>query len=471
MYYRAVALILVLIVSAIRDEETNHTGHTKPGAEHSVPPELAAKHSDAHSGHGGHLELLTVLQDAPAKISPKFLTGKAMLDYATIIDGSGIAHNLVTAILPVGDANDRPIGFVRYQIDVDKITNAYSSGLSWFAALLVAFGAAIFGVPVLGFLVQKRVAELSNRDAKYLASFDALTGLLNRRGFISRAEAKIEKGAVLQVAYLDADQFKSINDTYGHAIGDAYLCFVAGVIKDVFDGSALVSRLGGDEFVIATFRDEKFDVERAFEQLRLRCAKEIELQGITIRSSVSIGIAPCTADHTLEQVLKDADLALYFAKAEGGNCVSVFDQKMGIEMERRRVLEARLREAAVSNDFSIFYQPLIDAKSHKTFGYEALLRLESAEGCLISPTDFIPLAEKMGLIEDIGTWVINTATQQIAEMDSEAIVAINLSTEQFNSGRLIGIVQDALARSNLSPSRLELEITESLLLDNSLLSY
>ncbi len=448
-----------------------HTGHQNHDVGHSMPSELLSEEGGDHAGHGvdhsKHLAALVALQDVPPRVEIDLSQEGALTDYSTLFDASGAKHQLVTALLPVRNREGQPLGSVRFKVNVDQITSAYSTGLSWFALLLVGFGAAIFGVPVLGFLLQKRIADQSNKSAKYLASFDALTGLLNRRGFISRAEIGIADKTISHIAYMDADQFKAINDTYGHATGDAYLRFIAKTVQGLFEGPSLVSRLGGDEFVVTVFNLEQTEFQRILEELRIACSQEIDLNGVTIRSSVSIGIAPYVKGHTLDQVLTDADMALYFAKAEGGNCISIYNPKMGIEMEHRRALEARLRQAVETHDFSIHYQPLIDAKTLDVFGYEALLRLSDSEGFLISPEDFIPLAEEMGLIEKIGTWVINTATRQIAEMDNNVVVAINLSTEQFKSGKLVEIVRNALANANLPPSRLELEITESLLMDNS----
>lgn len=203
------------------------------------------------------------------------------------------------------------------------------------------------------------------------------------------------------------------------------------------------------------------------DKLRAICAEEIDLNGVTVRSSVSIGVTRFDGDPTLEDLLSKADMALYFAKAQGGNSVSVYDPAMSTEMEHLRALEARLREAVTKCDFALHYQPLIHSRTRQVFGYEALLRLNDRDGNSISPEAFIPLAEKMGLIEEIGTWVLYAATRQIADMNARDVIAINLSPEQFKSGKLVGIVKDALSQADLAPSRLELEITESLLLDDS----
>lgn len=410
---------------------------------------------------------ISPIPEAPDRLGNSLLTASPTMEENAGSIAAQAGSPMVTAIIPIYDRSDNQLGYVRYVVVVNDVMAAYSSGLTQFAVVLVIFGIAIFGVPAIGYVIQKRIADRSNSDAKYLASFDALTGLLNRRGFVARANRKVEGKAIKNLAYLDADAFKSVNDTYGHAVGDAYLQNIAEAIKTLFGDTSLCSRLGGDEFVIAdtTLGDDEM-VDR-LDKLRAICAEEIDLNGVTVRSSVSIGVTRFDGDPTLEDLLSKADMALYFAKAQGGNSVSVYDLAMSTEMEHLRALEARLREAVTQCDFALHYQPLIHSRTRQVFGYEALLRLNDRDGNSISPEAFIPLAEKMGLIEEIGTWVLYAATRQIADMNARDVIAINLSPEQFKSGKLVGIVKDALSQADLAPSRLELEITESLLLDDS----
>ena len=427
----------------------------------------STRHMDMAGGHEGHGMPISPIPEAPDRLGNSLLTASPTMEENAGSIAAQAGSPMVTAIIPIYDRSDNQLGYVRYVVVVNDVMAAYSSGLTQFAVVLVIFGIAIFGVPAIGYVIQKRIADRSNSDAKYLASFDALTGLLNRRGFVARANRKVEGKAIKNLAYLDADAFKSVNDTYGHAVGDAYLQNIAEAIKTLFGDTSLCSRLGGDEFVIAdtTLGDDEM-VDR-LDKLRAICAEEIDLNGVTVRSSVSIGVTRFDGDPTLEDLLSKADMALYFAKAQGGNSVSVYDLAMSTEMEHLRALEARLREAVTKCDFALHYQPLIHSRTRQVFGYEALLRLNDRDGNSISPEAFIPLAEKMGLIEEIGTWVLYAATRQIADMNARDVIAINLSPEQFKSGKLVGIVKDALSQADLAPSRLELEITESLLLDDS----
>lgn len=390
-----------------------------------------------------------------------------MSEYYQGLDATGQDLQYVTVLLSLEDAAGDRVGYAEYEVDISEISTVYSSGLVSFAVLLVVLGAAVFGIPALGYISQKKLTDRSTSKANYLVNFDALTDLLNRRGFLRRAMRALEKGSLSHLAFLDVDQFKNINDTYGHATGDAYLCHVSNLIKHHFDDTAFLSRQGGDEFIIAVVDEAKIDVVQTMEKLRQDCAQEVLLNGLTINSSLSIGIVQVTAGYTLDDVMSDADVALYFAKAEGRNCVAVFDSSMGHRLQRRRLLEVRLREAMEREEFILHYQPLIDAKSHKLIGYEALLRLHDSNGVPVSPDEFIPIAEEMGLIDQMGSWVLFEATQRISEISDSLWVSVNLSSEQFNSGNLPETVKSALDQAGLPASRLELEITESLLLDGS----
>jgi len=374
---------------------------------------------------------------------------------------------IARVVMPLLGPQSEQLGYVKYKIDVTQVTGAYASGLVWFGLALALFGAAVFAIPAAGFVVQRNLAERSHRNAKYLASFDALTGLLNRRGFIKQVQACIDAGRVSHMAYIDADNFKAVNDTYGHAVGDAFLKYIADEARRLFPSSALLARLGGDEFVIAIKSHTDIKAQEKLDQLLEQCTSSITLNDVTITPSISIGLCTVGDQTSLETALKDADTALYTAKSDGGGRIALYTQDMGRKMEERRALEARLRDAIANEDFFLHYQPLVDASTKSLVGHEALLRLTDISGKLVPPDHFIPLAEEMGLITDIGAWVLREATRAIAELDDTSMIAINLSAEQFKSGGFVETVSDALSRAGLPAHRLELEITESLILEDS----
>ncbi len=358
-------------------------------------------------------------------------------------------------------------GFVKFFVDVTALRRAYLGGLWWLASLTALFGVLLFAIPALAFVLQKRLADRSRSDARYLASHDALTGLLNRHTFMERAEEIIERRGLSAVAYLDADEFKTVNDTYGHAAGDAYLKHIGNALEAACTSKDLVARFGGDEFVVALSEPAASDdVTERLEAIRTACAQDLHVNGLTIGSTVSIGAVHVHGELDLDRHLAHADTALYFAKSSGRNVVSTYTPDMSDMLHKRRELEALVRDAAAHDRFSIYYQPLVDAISHEIVGYEALLRLRDLDGKPVSPADFVPVAEDLGLIEEIGCWVLEQATRDIAAQPGDPFIAVNLSAAQFKSGRLVEHVKAVLSATGLPARRLELEITESLLIEN-----
>ncbi|HTF64466.1 MAG TPA: EAL domain-containing protein [Edaphobacter sp.] len=303
----------------------------------------------------------------------------------------------------------------------------------------------------------------------HMALHDALTNLPNRLFFREQIETRLgqlgrdEKFAVL---CFDLDKFKSVNDTLGHAFGDELLRQVAERMGKCLRKGDTLARLGGDEFAI--FQAHGGQAEDA-SALAVRLIGEIgapfDLDGHQVVIGVSIGIAIAPRDATeSDQLLKSADMALYRAKAEGRGTYRFFEPEMDRLMQARRALELDLRKAIVNNEFEVYYQPLINLQSEQICGFEALLRWNHPERGLIPPLDFIPLAEETTLIVPIGEWVIRNACDEAAKWPKEIRVAINLSPVQFQMRNLSQMVMSALAHSGLAAERLELEITESVLL-------
>src|SRR3984893_17538710 len=309
----------------------------------------------------------------------------------------------------------------------------------------------------------------AEEQIRHLAHYDALTDLPNRALFHERLRQRLDQivpGEQLAVLYIDIDEFKSVNDSLGHMIGDELLKSVALRLGQCIDGADFVARLGGDEFAIVqtAVKDpaEVVDlVTRAFDAIREPC----ECLGHQVASDASIGIA-LAPQHgiDLDQILKNADLAMYAAKSAGRRTWRFFEPAMDAHVKARRLLETDLRKAIIDGSFEVYYQPSVTLEHNKIVGCEALLRWRHSERGMISPAEFIPVAEETGLIDELGEWVLTTACAEAATWPDDIKIAVNVSPVQFKSGTLALKIVAALAASGLQASRLELEITEAVLI-------
>ena len=313
------------------------------------------------------------------------------------------------------------------------------------------------------------IVERENRIS-HLAFHDSLTGLPNRTFFrqaleqaIGRAPRAHEQVAVL---CLDLDGFKGVNDTLGHPIGDALLRHIGDVLIELAS-DCLVSRLGGDEFAIILGGRFDPDRPRGLAQAVLdRASKPMCVEGHQIATGCSIGIAIGPADGTdPDQLLKNADLALYRAKRDGRGVFRFFEASLDAAARRRRQLELDLREALQTGQFRLNYQPIYDLKAGRIGGFEALLRWNHPTRGNVPPTEFIPVAEDTGLIIAIGDWVMQEGCRQARHWPEHVRVSINVSPLQFRNPGFQAVILQALARSGLAPDRLEIEITESVFLE------
>ena len=307
---------------------------------------------------------------------------------------------------------------------------------------------------------------------RHLARHDPLTNLPNRLLFQERlADAMVRsaRGEKIAVLCVDLDQFKTVNDTCGHAAGDALLRQVADRLRASVRETDTVARLGGDEFaIIQCVADQPQGAttlaSRVIESLALPCV----VGERRIEAGASIGIALAPDDGPAgEQLLQCADLALYRAKAEGRGTYRFFEAAMDAKMRARRSLEIDLRHALDRGEFTVFYQPLVCLEQCKTIGFEALLRWRNPQRGLIPPAEFIPIAEDIGLISQIGAWVLTKACEDAAQWPGDIKVAVNLSPAQFKNPRLVLDVASALGSSGLPARRLELEITETVMLHDT----
>jgi diguanylate cyclase (GGDEF)-like protein/PAS domain S-box-containing protein len=318
-------------------------------------------------------------------------------------------------------------------------------------------------------ITERRKAE---SNIAHMAHHDALTGLANRvllRERLETALLSVHRGGSLAVLYLDLDHFKSINDTLGHSIGDEFLKVIATRLSACVRGSDTVARLGGDEFVILlTGLQEPAEAETLATRVREAIAAPIDLNGHQIVADVSIGISIAPNDATTsEQLLVNADMALYGAKSSGRGTYRFFEPEMDARVKARRALELDLRRALTAGEFELYYQPLVNIERNEIVGCEALLRWHHPERGLIPPGEFIPVAEETGLIASIGEWVLKAACTEAAMWPDHIKVAVNVSPTQFKSRGLALTVVNALEQSGLSPRRLELEITEAVLMQNN----
>jgi diguanylate cyclase (GGDEF)-like protein/PAS domain S-box-containing protein len=300
----------------------------------------------------------------------------------------------------------------------------------------------------------------------HMALHDALTDLPNRTRFQERlreALARVERGEKLAVHCLDLDNFKNINDALGHAVGDELLksvaCRLRGCVRDV----DAIARLGGDEFaIIQSPIDGPADAARLAQRIRDEIGRPFDLGGVQAVCNASIGIALAPADATEpEALLKQADMALYGAKAEGRGVYRFFQPEMDARMRLRHAIEQDLRDAIAEGAFLLHYQPVIDIASGEVCGLEALLRWPHKERGLIPPIEFISIAEESGLIIPLGEWVLRRAIADAARWPEHIRIAINLSPVQFRSHALVQTVIAACAAARVAPSRLELEVTEA----------
>ncbi len=305
----------------------------------------------------------------------------------------------------------------------------------------------------------------------YLASHDPLTGLPNRTLLHDRLGREMDvaraRNHILALHYLDLDHFKNVNDTLGHAVGDSLLREVANRLLSCVRQGDTVARMGGDEFAVlqgglGNVDDAKQLAERVIDVL----AEPIEIAGrrLFVGTSVGITVFPGDADGP-DDLLRNADLAMYCAKKDGGNLYHFFDTVLNEEAHRRATLEHSLREAIALNQISVVYQEQVAVPTGRVTGVEALLRWQHPEHGVVSPDEFIPVAERCGLINQLGTWVLREACRQATRWDQQGMppltMAVNVATAQFRGGDMPRLVAEALADCGLPASRLELEITET----------
>jgi diguanylate cyclase (GGDEF)-like protein/PAS domain S-box-containing protein len=314
--------------------------------------------------------------------------------------------------------------------------------------------------------------QRSEERIAHMARHDALTDLPNRIMLRERLEhelKRVKRGECLAVLCLDLDQFKSVNDALGHPIGDELLKLVGERLRACTREPDTVARLGGDEFaIIMTQMQQPTDAAVLARRIRDSIAKPYQIDGHQIVTDISIGISVAPMDALdAEELMRNADMALYGAKGDGRGTFRFFEPEMNTRMKARRELEMDLRNALAGRKFELYYQPLVDLRSNAITAFEALLRWNHPTRGVVSPADFIPIAEETGLIVPLGEWVLRTACAEAVNWPDHIKVAVNLSPAQLNNRNLLSTVTGILAETGMPARKLQLEITETVLLQNT----
>jgi diguanylate cyclase (GGDEF)-like protein len=336
--------------------------------------------------------------------------------------------------------------------------------LSWKFQPMVGGGTVV----LVEDITERRTSEAR---ISHMARFDELTGLPNRVSFrneIGRMLKGADSTSLSALLFVDLDQFKQVNDTLGHPCGDKLLCMVADRMREMLRADDFVARFGGDEFVVFQ-RGIKANHDAADLARRIveRLSERYEVDHHQVEIGASVGIALTQPGVSADGLLKNADMALYRAKASGRGTFCFFREEMAQTVEARRVLELDLRKALANEEFELFYQPLVNLKSGRISTCEALLRWNHPIRGTVSPIEIIPVAEDMGLIVDLGRWILRKACIECTRWPEAVSVAVNFSSQQFHQRDILSEVRYALEVSGLPAHRLEIEITESSLLRNT----
>ena len=323
--------------------------------------------------------------------------------------------------------------------------------------------------------LKEEIADREELQAKsqYLAYHDSLTGLGNRLLFKEQLDEALRDVSVtphpLAVLFLDLDGFKAVNDTLGHSVGDLLLKHIAAHLRDLLPSTDRIARLGGDEFAILQMSSpQPTSSTHLADRIIEIVGRPHNIDGHEVTVGASVGIAVARpGEMSTENLLKSADLAMYSAKSEGRGTYRIFDPQMDAIVQTRRSLERDMRTSLAQGGFELHYQPLVNLQTKRVTAFEALMRWDHKERGSVPPSEFIPVAEDMGLIIQLGEWALRQACMEASSWPDDIRVSVNLSPLQFSKGNLVSTVVSALAASGIAASRLELEITESVLLEKS----
>ena len=371
------------------------------------------------------------------------------------------------------------IAFLGVLITYNVLNNSLLVGLTLTDGQAFTIAFTGFAIAVLALLAYLHVCRMivdvqaTEQQARHMAGHDVLSGLPNRMTFTTRLGVELSRvgraGEGIAVFFLDLDKFKDVNDQLGHAAGDMLLVEFGRRMQSLLRGADTLSRFGGDEFaIVQTSVRSPADVEALARRILAATAEVFDLNGSQAYVGVSIGIAmaPENANDT-DSMMRLADIALYRAKSEGRNRFSFFAQDMDDQLRLRKLVEDELRSAIVNDELILHYQPQVAASTGRIVGFEALVRwLHPTQG-YIAPADFIPIAEERGLIVPLGEWVLRQACLDAIEWPNDMTVAVNISPIQFKHKDYVASVARIVEETGIDPTRIELELTEGLVVDDA----
>jgi diguanylate cyclase (GGDEF)-like protein len=396
---------------------------------------------------------------------------------ASLVHSGATAEDIVNACIDTGSISPEAGKIIVGEILDSKARGIVTTdpdelrgrSLSWTFQPMTGGGAVV---------LLEDVTERRNAEARisHLARYDELTELPNRVSFRDEIERLLamphEDGKVSALLFVDLDQFKQVNDTLGHPCGDQLLCAVADRLRAMLRPEDFVARFGGDEFVVFQ-QNISFSEDAAALARRIvdHLSERYKIDDHLVEIGASVGIALTSPDVSADTLLKNADMALYRAKSDGRGTYCFFHDEMAQTVEARRILELDLRKALANEEFELFFQPLVNLKSGKITTCEALLRWNHPVRGTVSPVDIVPVAEDMGLIVDLGRWILRKACMECMKWPESVSVAVNFSPQQFHQRDVLDEIRYALQVSGLPAHRLEIEITESSLLRNTQLTH
>ncbi len=394
-------------------------------------------------------------------------SGTSNVEVVQRVSPSGSQSVFVDALVSAKGQDGRAIGAVQVYLDKSDIATFYHGLLDWIGLLLPVVCAVIYAIPSVAFVMKREQAFTRNERVRQLSRYDALTGALNRHTMSTEAKKRFadrDAYGEIGVFFLDVDKFKSVNDTHGHEFGDAYLKHIASLLISNVRETDLVGRMGGDEFVVC-FPNASFEfLDEVGHRILNEANQPFEYKGKTIQGSLSIGVHLAELEESGPEALHAADLALYHAKTNGRNRMQVYFSALDAALLRRCAVEARMREALERDEFEIHFQPLSKPSDGSIIGFEALLRLNSADGTPICPTEFIPIAEETGMIQVLGMRTLRQAIETAKTWPDDIFLSVNLSPAQFQKGDLVTEIEALLTELVFPARRLELEVTENLLM-------
>ncbi|CAN5345277.1 EAL domain-containing protein [soil metagenome] len=395
----------------------------------------------------------TEMMGLSADLMQRGLNAREMVS-SCVSAGTVSAASGMTIVSEVESLRTAEITTLDYACDTER-------ALSWRFQPMVGGGTVV----LVEDITQRRKSEAL---ISHMARFDELTGLPNRVSFrneIGRMMKGANRSTVSALLFVDLDQFKQVNDTLGHPCGDQLLCMVADRMRGLLRPDDFIARFGGDEFVVFQSAVESNHDAADLARRIVECLSErYDVDNHQVEIGASVGIAMTELGVSADILLRNADMALYRAKASGRGTFCFFREEMAQTVEARRVLELDLRRALANEEFELFYQPLVNLKSGRIVTCEALLRWNHPERGQVSPIDIIPVAEDMGLIIDLGRWILRKACVECMRWPDAVSVAVNFSSQQFHQRDVLSEVRHALELSGLPAHRLEIEITESSLL-------